>query len=389
MPAPSDRFLPYGRQLIEDDDVEAVVRALRGDYLTTGPLVSEFENALAARIGAGHAVAMANGTAALHAAYAAAGVGPESEVIVPAVTFLATANAARFLGARVVFADVDPETGLMTAETLAPRLSAKTRVIAPVHLTGAVADMENIAARASTVGAALVEDAAHALGARDADGPVGACVRSAMAIFSFHPVKHITTGEGGAVSTNDAELARKLRVFRSHGMVHDLERFEFEPTTPWYYEQQELGYNYRITDVQCALGLSQLGKLDRFVTRRRALAARYDAALAGFAGVTPVAGPRAAAGSAYHLYAVLIDFERFARTRSAVMLALRERGVGTQVHYPPVPSQPYYRRLGEVPESYPGAMRFAERTLSLPLFPAMLDSDVDRVVEALGSALGR
>jgi UDP-4-amino-4,6-dideoxy-N-acetyl-beta-L-altrosamine transaminase len=389
MPSPLDRFLPYGRQVIDDDDVEAVVRALRGDYLTTGPLVAEFETALAARVGAAHAVAMANGTAALHAAYVSAGVGPDDEVVVPAITFLATANAARFLGARVVFADVDATTGLMTPATLAPKLSARTRVVAPVHLTGATVDLDGIAELSATVNASVVEDAAHALGARDGAGSIGDCRRSRMTMFSFHPVKHVTTGEGGAVTTGDPELARRLRVLRSHGMVHELERFEYEPTTPWYYEQQELGYNYRITDVQCALGLSQLGKLERFLARRRELAARYDGALAALDGVMPVTRGGATASSAYHLYAVLIDFPRFGRTRAQVMQTLRERGIGTQVHYPPVPSQPYYRRLGEAPERYPGAMAYAERTLSLPLFPAMRDDDVTRVVEALSAALGR
>ncbi|HVJ13817.1 MAG TPA: UDP-4-amino-4,6-dideoxy-N-acetyl-beta-L-altrosamine transaminase [Polyangiaceae bacterium] len=385
---PADRFLPYGRQLIEDDDVEAVVRALRGDYLTTGPLVSEFEAALAARVGAAHAVAMANGTAALHAAYAAAGVGPDDEVVVPAITFLATANAARFLGARVVFADVDPTTGLLTAETLAAKLGPKTKVVAPVHLAGACVPLDAIAEQASRVGASVIEDAAHALGARDGAGLIGDCRRSRMTMFSFHPVKHVTTGEGGAITTNDAELARKLRVFRSHGMVHELERFEYAPTTPWYYEQQELGYNYRITDVQCALGLSQLGKLDRFLARRRELAALYDRALSTISGVVPVTRGAATASSAYHLYAVLIDFPRFGRTRAQVMQALRERGIGTQVHYPPVPSQPYYRRLGDAPEHYPGALSYAECTLSLPLFPAMQGDDVARVVAELCAALG-
>ncbi len=389
MSASHDRFLPYGRQLLEEDDIEAVVRALHGDYLTTGPLVAEFESALARRLGAAHAVAVSNGTAALHAAYFAAGVGPGTNVVVPAITFLATANAARYLGADVVFADVDPETGLMTAETLAAKLDARTKVVAPVHLTGATVDLLGIAEVASSVSARVVEDAAHALGATYDGQPIGNCRHSSQAIFSFHPVKHITTGEGGAITTNDPELAWRLRVFRSHGMVHDRERFEAEPPSPWYYEQQELGYNYRLSDVQCALGLSQLKKLDRFLARRRELSAEYDAALAGFPGVTPVTRGATRLGSAYHLYALLIDFERFGKTRVEIMQALKSRGIGSQVHYAPVPSQPYYRRLGEAPERYPGALRFAERTLSLPLFPAMADGDVERVVQALAQALGK
>jgi perosamine synthetase len=389
MRADSQRFLPYGRQTIEDDDVDAVVKALRGDYLTTGPLVGEFERALSAHVGANHAVAVANGTAALHAAYAAAGVGPESEVVVPAVTFLATANAARFLGARVVFADVDPDTGLLTVETLRDRVGSRTRVIAPVHLTGTPCDMAGIARVAADIGASVIEDAAHAIGASDGSAPVGACRHSAACVFSFHPVKQMTTAEGGAIVTNDEALARGMREFRSHGMVHDTARFEDEPVAPGYYEQHSLGYNYRITDVQCALGLTQLKKLPAFIERRRALARLYDDALRELSLVLPVTRGALAQVSGYHLYAVLIDFAALGTTRMAVMQGLRALGVGTQMHYPPVPSQPYYRKLGERPERYPGAQSYAARTLSLPLYPSMRDEDVLCVVEALKSVLGR
>lgn len=389
MRAEPDRFLPYGRQSIDDDDVDAVVKALRGDYLTTGPLVGEFERALAGHVGASHAVAVANGTAALHAVYAALGVGANSEVVVPAVTFLATANAARFLGARVVFADVDADTGLLTPETLQPHVGPRTRVVAPVHLTGTACDTAGISRLAAEVGAAVIEDAAHAIGARDGDAPVGACRHSRACVFSFHPVKQMTTAEGGAVLTNDEALGRAMREFRSHGMVHDTARFEDEPVAPGYYEQQSLGYNYRITDVQCALGLTQLKKLPAFIERRRALARLYDEALGELSAALPVTRGSAREVSGYHLYAVLIDFAALGTTRMAVMQGLRELGVGTQMHYPPVPSQPYYRRLGEDPARYPGALRYAARTLSLPLYPSMHDGDVARVVEALKSVLAR
>ncbi len=246
-------------------------------------------------------------TAALHAVYAALGVGPDSEVVVPAVTFLATANAARFLGARVVFADVDADTGLLTPQTLAPHVGPRTSVIAPVPHRHRLRHRRHRTARRG-VGAAVVEDAAHAIGASDRDAPVGACRHSRACVFSFHPVKQMTTAEGGAVVTNDEALGRAMREFRSHGMVHDTARFEDEPVAPGYYEQHSLGYNYRITDVQCALGLTQLKKLPAFIERRRALARLYDEALGELSTVLPVTRGAAREVSGYHLYAVLIDF---------------------------------------------------------------------------------
>ncbi|MCC6214423.1 MAG: UDP-4-amino-4,6-dideoxy-N-acetyl-beta-L-altrosamine transaminase [Polyangiaceae bacterium] len=382
-------FLPYGRQAIDETDVAAVVEALRSDLLTTGPRVEAFERALAERLGVRHVIAVSNGTAALHAAYHAVGVGSGDTVVVPAITFLATANAARFLDAEARFADVGADDGLLAADLLERALAdgGPVRAVAPVHLTGRPVDLDGVAAVARAHGAAVIEDACHALGATYRGAPIGACSRSDAAVLSFHPVKHVTTGEGGAIATNDDTIARRARRFRSHGMVHDAASLESPSPGPWYYEQQELGYNYRITDLQCALGSSQLRRLDDFLARRRALAARYDTLLAEVPHVRPIARGPEGAESAWHLYAVLIDFAAVGRTRGEVMLALRERGIGSQVHYIPVPAQPYYRRRGADPARFPGALRYYERTLSLPLFPALRDDDPDRVVAALAAVL--
>ena len=384
----TDAVLPYGRQTIEDDDIAAVAEALRADFLTTGPRVEAFERAFADTVGAPHAVACANGTAALHLAMLALDVAEGEVCIAPSITFLATANCARFVGAEVVFADVDPDTGLMTPDTLADALARaggrRVRAVLPVHLRGDVAELPALEALAAEAGAVLVEDAPHALGSTMNFGGlnerVGDCRHSAMATFSFHPVKTIATGEGGMITTRDDRLAERLRRLRSHGMVRP------PGAEPWWYEMPELGFNYRLPDVLCALGLSQLGKLKRFVARRRALAARYAERLAALPEVSLAATP-AWSDPALHLLVALIDFEGVGRSRLAVAEALRARGVGSQVHYIPVHRQPYYRqRYGEL--ALPGAEAWYARCLSLPLFPGMADDDVDRVVDALAAALG-
>jgi UDP-4-amino-4,6-dideoxy-N-acetyl-beta-L-altrosamine transaminase len=393
-------FLHYGHQSVDEDDIAAVAAALRGDFLTTGPLVQRFEEAVAGRVGARHAVACSSGTAALHLAAMALGLGPGDVAVVPSLTFLATANAVRFTGAEVAFADVDPETGMLTPATLRAALEsvapARAKAVLPVHLAGMVADMAAIAAVAAEFGVAVVEDACHALGASYQTGggivPVGSCAHSGMACFSTHPVKAITTGEGGLVATQSAEFAERARRLRSHGMEYDPARwtsgagFEDGKPAPWYYEMPEIGYNYRLTDIACALGLSQLGKLDRFLARRAALAARYDRLLAPLAPhLRPPVRPEGG-GSAWHLYAVRIDFASLKLARGEVMRQLRANGIGTQVHYAPVHAQPYYRRRRSALD-LPGAETYYRRTLSLPLYPAMADEDVDRVVAALAAAL--
>jgi UDP-4-amino-4,6-dideoxy-N-acetyl-beta-L-altrosamine transaminase len=386
-------FLPYGRHLIEDDDVAAVVAALTCGHIAQGPRVAAFEQALAARTGAAHAAAVSSGTAALHLALLALDVGPGDLCVVPAITFLSTATAARLCGAEVVFADVDPHTGLMTAQTLSEALTrapGPVKAALPVHLGGRMCDMPALAAVAAQAGVVLVEDAAHALGSVRAGRRAGGCAHSAAACFSFHPVKTIAAGEGGAVTTNDPALAARVMRLRNHGVTHDpalmtdpaLSLDSGGARHPWSYEQLELGFNLRMTDVEAALGLSQLGKLDRFVARRAALAALYDAVLAPLA---PVIQPvRAAADEApsLHLYAVRIDFAALGRTRDSVMRALAEHGVGTQVHYIPVYRQPYFTaRYGA--QRLAGAEAYYSQVLALPLFPAMAEADARRVAEAL------
>ena len=384
----SQGFLPYGRQTIEDDDIAAVAAALRADYLTTGPTVEAFEDAFREVVGAGHAVACSNGTAALHMAMLAAGIGPGEVCIVPSITFLATANCAAYVGADVVFADVDPDSGLMTPGTLAEALSRaggrRVRAVLPVHLRGDVCDLPALEALAGAAGAVLIEDAPHALGSTLKVGNhverVGDCSHSAMSTFSFHPVKTIATGEGGMVTTNDSALAARLRLARSHGMTRT------PGADPWLYEMAEPGFNYRLPDINCALGLSQLAKLPRFMARRRTLAALYEAALAPLAPVVRLAARPEGSDPILHLLVVLIDFAAVGKSRRQVVEALAARGVGSQVHYIPVHSQPYWQGKNG-PLDLPGATAWYDRCLSLPLYPAMDDGDVARVVEALGDTL--
>lgn len=390
----ANRSLPYGRQLIEEDDIAAVAEALRGDLLTTGPYVGRFETSLADAVGAGHAVVCANGTAALHMAARALRLGPGSKVVVPTVTFLATASAPHLNGAEIVFADVDPATGLMRPEDLAGALERAGRADAVfnVHLNGQCGRVEEIAALARAHGAFVVVDACHALGTAfvDNDGAVRAVGSNAFAdlsVFSFHPVKAIAMGEGGAVTTNDAELASRLKRARNHGMTRDpcdfrnaIEAFDSEGLqNPWYYELVEPEFNWRANDIQCALGLSQLGKLSRFVTRRRALAARYDALFSEYSPAIRPIGRTRTCLPAWHLYVVRIDFNSLGVARGELMRRLAADGVGSQVHYFPVHRQPYYaNRYGVV--DLPGAAQYYESALSLPLFASMTEDDVESVV---------
>ncbi len=386
-------FLPYGRQAIDDDDLAAVREALTADMLTTGPLVERFEQALGAATGAAHAVVCSSGTAALHLAARAIGLKPGDAVIVPSITFVATANAARYCGAEVVFADVDPASGLMTPATLAAALArapAATRAVFPVHMAGLSCDMEAIAALARPRGLKIVEDACHALGGADGAASVGACAFSDLACFSFHPVKTVAMGEGGAITTNDAALAEAMRRDRSHGLVREAEDLtlpdafdENGAPNPWFYELHEPGFNYRAPDILCALGLSQLSKLTRFVAARRALAQAYAERLAPLAPLVTLAPD--APGHARHLLVARIDFAAAGLSRADLMRRLKADGIGTQVHYIPVHRQPYYAR--HAPAALPGADAWYAACLSLPLFVGMTQDDVARVADALTRAL--
>lgn len=402
-PAP---FLPYGRQTIDDDDIAAVTQVLRGDWLTGGPAVSAFEHALADHVKAPSAMVCSTGTSALHLAYAAIGVGEGDCVVVPAITFLATANAAHYLGAEVVFADVDPETGLMmpahaeAAVLAAQAAGKKVKLLAPVHLSGQTGDPVGMADVASRYGAVVVEDACHALGTsyRDADGVthlVGAGAHAALTCFSFHPVKTIAMGEGGAVTARMPDLDQTMRILRSHGMTRDPALFQRPDlalgpdgqVNPWYYEMVAEGNNYRATDIQCALGTSQLKKLDVFVARRRHLVDLYQDLLADVPGVRPL-GRVAGSTPAWHLAVALIDFDGLGTDRATVMRALAAQGIGSQVHYMPVPWHPYWQGRAVAGPAIPGAESYYRRCLSLPLYPALQDGDVERVVSTLKGVLG-
>ncbi len=398
---PTPDFLPYGRQSIGDDDIAAVAAALLRPELTTGPLVGEFEHAFAAAVGAREAVVCANGTAALHLASLALGIGDSDIVLAPTLSFLASANGPHYCGARIVFMDCDKDTGLVTPHTFAAalkRAGGKAKAAVVVHLNGEYADMQAIRALADANGIALIEDACHAIGTRFSLGEgmadVGSCAHSAMACFSLHPVKTITMGEGGVVTTNDVELARRMRQARSHGIERDAGRFELEDmafdensdANPWFYEMPAPGFNYRATDFSCALGLSQLRKLPHFAQRRRALKAEYDRLLDGFSEHVQPVPTAQSVDPCRHLYPVLIDFDAFGKSRAAVMHALRKLGIGTQVHYIPIHRQPYYRRHDPA-AAMTGADEYYRRALSLPLYPDMADADPKRVVQALASVL--
>jgi UDP-4-amino-4,6-dideoxy-N-acetyl-beta-L-altrosamine transaminase len=388
-------MIPYGRHHIDEDDVAAVVEVLRKGPLTQGRHVEEFESAVAEYVGARYAVAVASGTAGLHLAALAAGVGQGDRLITSPITFVASSNAALYVGAAPDFVDVDASTINMSAEALrAVRSHERVKAIIPVHFAGLPCDMVEIKRIADSWGAAVIEDAAHALGARYADGSrVGSCAHSLMTIFSFHPVKAIAAGEGGMITTNDKATYRRLLRLRSHGINKLDDPLQWPEQAgrngeqyPWYYEMQELGYHFRITDIQCALARSQLRKLDSFLARRRQLVAQYDHAIETVVHCRPAqSGGRELSG--HHLYVLRIDFAASGVSRAKLMTELRSREIGTQVHYIPVPAQPLYRRMGFRPEDYVQANAYYDQALSIPLFYDLTDDQQHRVIAALREIL--
>jgi perosamine synthetase len=376
-------FLPYGRQSIDESDIQAVVDVLRSDWLTTGPKVAEFEEALASWVGAKYAVSFSSGTAALHGAAFAAGLKTGDEAISTPMTFAATANCVLYQGATPVFADVSPDTLNLDPDDCDRRISPRTKAMLPVDYAGHPADLDLFAALAEKHGLVVIEDACHALGAEFRRGRVGSI--SHMTVFSFHPVKHLTTGEGGMVTTDNPLFAETLRRFRNHGISSDARQRQQD--AEWFYEMVLLGFNYRLTDIACALGIQQLEKLESNVARRREIAARYNAAFAEIPGIIPPK-VREDVNPAWHLYPIRLQMEQMRTGRREIFRALRAENIGVNVHYIPVHLHPYYRdRFGHEPGACPVAEDAYERLLSLPMFHGMSDQDVDDVIRALNKVM--
>lgn len=382
-------MIPYGRQDITDDDIDAVVAVLRSDFLTQGPAVPAFEASVKAVTGAAHALAMNSATSALHVACAALGLGPGDWLWTSPVSFVASSNCALYCGARVDFVDCDPRTFNMCPDALARKLEQAERdgclpkIVVPVHLCGQSCDMQKIGALARRYGFKVIEDASHAIGGLYQGAPVGNCAHSDVVVFSFHPVKIITTAEGGMALTNNAELAQRMALLRSHGITRDVAAMTHAPDGPWYYQQIDLGWNYRMTDVQAALGSSQMHRLADYVRRRHVHAAAYDAELTGLALQTPWQHPDTY--SALHLYVVQLDEPS---RRRQVFEGLRARGIGVNVHYIPIHLQPYYRAMGFAEGDFPAAEAYYARAISLPMYAQMTEEQRAIVVAALREEVG-
>lgn len=376
-------MIPYGRQQITSDDVEAVLDTLQSDFLTQGPQVPAFEQALAHYCEVPYAVVCNNGTAALHLACLAADVSHTSLVWVSAISFVASANCARYCGAEVDFVDVDPETGNISIQALRDKIArakCPPNVLIIVHLAGQPCELFEIHSICKQYGITLIEDACHALGARYLDSKIGECRYSDMTVFSFHPVKAITTGEGGAITTRTPELAKRLQLYRGHGITRDSADFKTDAPGDWYYEQHELGYNYRLTDIQATLGISQLKRLDSYISTRRQKANYYNQQLNGI-GIYPLL-QISNVYHAFHLYVV-----RVGQGRNTLLQNLRDKGIMANFHYQPIPSQPYYKALGQIPTDYPGALIYGDTALSLPLFPTITIQEQDKVIDVLKQLL--
>lgn len=381
-PPVRDSLLPYGRQQVTDDDVAEVEKVLRSDFLTTGPKVGEFEDALAKAVGANHAVVVSSGTAALHALMAGIGIGPGDEVIVPAITFAATANAVLYCGGTPVFADVSPDTLLIDPVTVASAVTDGTKAILAVDFAGQSADYEALRDLTRGKDIRVLADACHALGGARMGHAVGTLADAST--FSFHPVKHVAAGEGGAIVTNDPDLDQSFRTFRNHGITTN--HLQRASKGTWSYDMSELGFNYRLSDIHSALGLSQLKRLGENVRRRQAIASRYDNAFETLPGIAPLQNLEGNS-NAYHLYVIRLDLNTLTVDRGGVFAALRSENIGVNVHYAPVPWHSYYRNLGYEPGGWPVAERIYEEILSLPIFPAMSDEDASDVITAVDKVL--
>lgn len=383
--------IPYGRQHINQADIDAVVRVLQSDYLTQGPAVPKFEKLLADYCGTAHALAVNSATSALHVACMALGLGPGDWLWTSPITFVASANCGLYCGARVDFVDIDPSTYNMCPVALERKLEQAERegrlpkVVVPVHLTGQSCDMRAIHALAQRYGFKIIEDASHGVGGRYADQPIGSCEFSDITVFSFHPVKIITTAEGGVALTNSDELAERMALLRSHGITRDATKMTHAPDGDWYYQQIMLGYNYRMTELQAALGVSQTDRLDEFVARRHELARRYDGLLAECPVTVPWQHPDTYSG--LHLYVIRLQLDKTARTHRQVFDAMRQNGIGVNLHYIPVHLQPYYAAMGFKAGDFPEAERYYSEAISLPMYAILQEAEQDRVVDVLRQAL--
>lgn len=384
-------MIPYGHQWISKADIEAVAEVLKSDFLTQGPVVPAFEEAVANLCGARFGIAANSATSALHLACMALGVGPGDRVWTSPITFVASANAALYCGAEVDFVDIDERTYNMSAEILGAKLKQAAdsgtlpKAIIPVHLAGQSCDMVAIHAAASRYGVRIIEDASHAISASYRSQPVGGCEYSDIAVFSFHPVKIVTTGEGGMAMTNDPGLAEAMLTDRTHGITRDPKRLQHRDVGAWYYEQQRLGFNYRMTDIAAALGLSQLNRIEDFLARRREIAATYDEAFADLPITRPWQDPDTE--SAWHLYIIRIDRRRVRRTHREIFDALRGDGIGVNLHYIPVYRQPYYRELGFGQGYCPNAEAYYAEAISIPMYPALTDDEQREVIAAVTKAV--
>lgn len=384
-------MIPYGRQEITQADIDTVVEVLRSDFLTQGPMVPRFEKAVADYCGAQHAVAVNSATSALHIACLALGLGPGDRLWTSPITFVASANCGLYCGAEVDFVDIDPRTYNLCPKALERKLveaeqqGRLPKIVVPVHLCGQPCDMQAIHALSQRFGFRIIEDASHAIGGKYRGEPIGNGRYSDITIFSFHPVKIITTAEGGMALTNDAELAERMALLRSHGITRDPAQMTHAPDGPWYYQQIDLGFNYRMTELQAALGVSQMQRLDDYVSRRHALARRYDEQLADLPVTLPWQHPDSYSG--LHLHVIRLKLDQIDRTHREVFEALREQGIGVNLHYIPVHTQPYYQRMGFKAGDFPEAERYYAEAISLPMYPAMTTAQQDQVITALSKAL--